>query len=201
MNGLILIIPVAAIAFVATNIDNLALLVVFLFRYRCHRVVVGAAYLVGLLLMGLLSVLLGLLASVVPIQFLGLLGLVPISIGAVGIFRLSRGPVLEDEISQEQLASTAAVFAATLLTQLGNGADTVLTFGALFADSLRAASLMIMFTIAVMGVLFLYVANYFVRNPLLGDLMQRHAHRVTPFVLIFVGLYILANTASDLVPD
>ena len=201
MNGLILIIPVAAFAFVATNIDNLALLVLFLFRYRCHREVVGIAYLVGLLLMGLLSVLLSLLASVVPIQFLGLLGLVPISIGAVGIFRLSRGPVLEDEISQEQSASAAAVFAATLLTQLGNGTDTVLTFGALFADSLRAASLMIMFTIAVMGVLFLCIANYFVRNPLLGDLMQRHAHRVTPFVLIFVGLYILANTASDLVPD
>ena len=195
-----MIILVAAAAFLATNMDNLALLVVFLLRYRCHRVVVGIAYLVGLSLVVLLSFLLSLLASAVPVQYLGLLGFVPISIGVVGIYRLIRGPAVENDFRQEQTASAAVVFVTTMFTQLGNSADTVLTFGPLFADSMRAASLMIMFTIAVMGVLFLYIANYSVRNPLLGDLIQRHAHRVTPFLLIVVGLYILANTASDLVP-
>jgi cadmium resistance protein CadD (predicted permease) len=142
-----------------------------------------------------------LLASAVPVQYLGLLGLVPISIGAVGLFRLSRGPAAANDSSHEQTASAAAVFAATLFTQLGNSTDTLLTFGPLFADSMRAASYMIMFTVAVMGALLLFAANYFVKHPLLSDPLQRHAHRVTPFVLIFVGLYILANTATDLVPD
>ncbi len=200
MNGLILILLVAAAAFLATNMDNLALLVVFLLRYRCHRVIVGIAYLVGLSLVVLLSFLLSLLASAVPVQYLGLLGLVPISIGVVGIYRLIRGPAAENDSSQEQTASAAAVFVATMFTQLGNSTDTLLTFGPLFADSMRTASYMIMFTIAVMGALFLFAANYFVKHPLLSDLLQRHAQRVTPFLLISVGLYILANTASDLVP-
>ena len=200
MNGLILIILVAAAAFLATNMDNLALLVVFLLRYRCHRVIVGIAYLVGLSLVVLLSFLLSLLASAVPVQYLGLLGFVPISIGVVGIYRLIRGPAPESDSRQEQTASAAAVFVTTMFTQLGNSTDTLLTFGPLFADSMRAASYMIMFTIALMGALFLFAANYFVKHPLLSDLLQRQAHRATPFLLIFVGLYILANTASDLVP-
>ena len=160
MNGLILIIFVAAAAFLATNTDNLALLVVFLLRYRCHRLVVGIAYLVGLSLVVLLSFLLSLLAGAVPVQYLGLLGFVPISIGVVGIYRLIRGPAAESDSRQEQTASAAAVFVATMFTQLGNSTDTLLTFGPLFADSMRAASYMIMFTIAVMGALFLLAANY-----------------------------------------
>ena len=47
--------------------------------------------------------------------------------------------------------SAASVFFVTLTTQLGNGADTVLTFAALFADSLPGADYLIVFTIAVMA--------------------------------------------------
>ena len=201
MNGLLLIIPVAAIAFVATNIDNLVLLVMFLLRYQSHRAVVRVAYLVGLSLIGLASFLIGLLAGSVPVHYLGLLGLVPISIGVAGIFSLIRGPGPQSETSHLQTMSAASVFFVTLTTQLGNGADTVLTFAALFADSLPGADYLIAFTIAVMAVLFLSIANYLISHPVLSNLMQRHAQRVTPFVLIFVGLYILVNTGTDLLPD
>lgn len=200
LNGLIVIIPFAAAAFVATNIDNLALLVLLLLRYRRHRAVVSVAYLVCLFLLGLISFLTSLLAGTVPVHYVGLLGLVPLSIGAIGIFRLVRGPVVEDETGQEKTMNATSVFIVALSAQLGNGADTVLTFGALFADSLRAASYLIMFTMAAMAVLFLGLANYFVKQPVLGELIQRHANRLTPFVLIFVGLYILANTGTDTLP-
>jgi cadmium resistance protein CadD (predicted permease) len=161
---------------------------------------VGVAYLVCLFLLGLVSFLTSLLAGTVPVHYVGLLGLVPISIGAVGIWRLARGPVIEDETGQEKTMNATSVFIVASSAQLGNGADTVLTFGALFADSLRAASYLIMFTMAAMAVLFLGLANYFVKQPVLSELIQRHAHRLTPFVLIFVGLYILANTATDTLP-
>jgi cadmium resistance protein CadD (predicted permease) len=39
---LLLIVPIAVGAFVATNLDNLALLAVFLVRYRHRTVIVGA---------------------------------------------------------------------------------------------------------------------------------------------------------------
>jgi len=201
LSSSLIIIVVAAGAFVATNIDNLVLLVMFFLRYRDRRLLVAAAYLVGLSLIGLVSYLISLLASTAPVHYLGLLGLVPISIGIIGIWRLASSSVAENEAAQEDTVGAAAVFAVTLSTQLGNGADTVLTFGSLFADSVPGADQLIVLTMAVMAVLFLCVANYFVNHPALSKLMQRHAHRVTPFLLMLVGIYILANTGTDLIPD
>jgi cadmium resistance protein CadD (predicted permease) len=196
----LLIIVIAAGAFVATNIDNLALLVMFLLRYRDQRLVVATAYLTGVSLLGIVSFTISLLASTAPVHYLGLLGIVPISIGAMGIWRLARGSVAQKENLQNESISAAAVFVVTLSTQLGNGTDTVLTFGSLFADSVPGADQLIMVTMAVMAVLFLWLANYCVKHPVFSDMMQRHAHRVTPFLLILVGAYILANTGTDLMP-
>ena len=195
-----MIVLVAAGAFVATNIDNLVLLVLFLLRYRDHRVVVGAAYLVCLFLLGLVGFLISLLANFAPVQYLGLLGFIPITIGAVGILSLVRGTAIENESPQAQTVGAASIFAVTLSTQLGNGADTMLTFGSLFGDSAPGADYLIMLTVAAMAVLFWFLANYLVNHPALSELMQRYAQRVTPFLLILVGLYILANTAADLAP-
>ena len=195
-----MIIVIAAGAFVATNIDNLALLVMFLLRYRDQRLVVATAYLIGVSIIGIVSFTISLLASTAPVHYLGLLGLVPISIGAMGIWRLTRGSVAQKETLQNESISAAAVFVVTLSTQLGNGTDTVLTFGSLFADSVPGADQLIMVTMAVMAVLFLWLANYCVKHPVFSDMMQRHAHRVTPFLLILVGAYILANTGTDLMP-
>ena len=91
-------------------------------------------------------------------------------------------------------------FMATLFIQLANGADTVITFGALFTDSTRSADLLIILTLAAMAVIFALVANYAIRHPAFGDFIERYAYRVTPFILIAVGSYILLNTATDLMP-
>lgn len=195
-----MIIVITAGAFIATNIDNLALLVMFLLRYRDHRLVITAAYLTGVSLIVAVSFTISLLASTAPVHYLGLLGLVPMSIGAMGIWRLARGSVVQKENLQNESISGAAVFVVTLSTQLGNGADTVLTFGSLFADSLPGTDQLIMVTMAVMALLFLWLAIYCVNHPAFSDGVQRHAHRVTPFLLILVGLYILANTGTDLLP-
>ncbi len=200
MIDLLLIILVSVGAFVATNIDNLVLLVMFLLRYRDRRVVVATAYLICLSLIGLVSFTISLLASTAPVHYLGLLGLVPISIGVMGIWRLARGSVVQKETVQDETISAAAVFVVTLSTQLGNGADTALTFASLFADSVPGADQLIIVTMAVMAILFLWLANYCVKHPVFSDAMQRHAHRVMPFLLILVGVYILANTGTDLMP-
>ena len=89
---------------------------------------------------------------------------------------------------------------ATLVSQLGNGADTIVILGVLFTDSMPSADILIIFTLAAMAVVFVLVGIYAVRHPALSEWIDHYAYRAMPFVLIIVGVYILANTASDLLP-
>ena len=140
-------------------------------------------------------------ADLAPIQYLGLLGIVPITIGAMGIVQMIRGVAANSETGEKQLGNVRSAFAATVLIQLSNGSDTVVTFAALFADSAAAFNLLIISTMVAMAIVFAISAMYAVRHPLLGEWIEKYGPRITPFILIFVGCYILLNTATDLLPE
>ncbi len=200
MNSLIAIIPIAAGAYVATNLDNFVLLVSMLARYRNRTSNVVAGYFSGILILGLIGFWIGKVANIVPVEYLGLLGLVPLSIGAVELIRLRRGKGKVTVAKETSVDGVQKVFMVTLISQVGNGADTIVVFGVLFTDSMPSADVLIILTLAAMDVIFVLAGIYSVRHPALSEWIDRYAYRATPFVLIIVGIYILANTASDLLP-
>ena len=201
MNSLITIVPIAASAYVATNLDNFILLVSLLARYRNHTAKVVAGYFVCMMIVGFTGYWIGAAASVAPVEYLGLLGIVPISIGAYELVQLRRGTVKTTVATDKSAGGVQKVFMTTLISQLGNGADTIVIFGVLFTDSMPSADMLIILTLAAMAVTFVIVGIYAVRHPALNKWVDRYAHRAMPFVLIIVGVYVLANTASDLLPD
>ena len=201
MHNLILIVPVAAGAFVATNLDNFVLLVTFLVRYRHRPLIVTAAYIASISLLGLVSFGIGRGAEIAPVELLGWLGLIPIGLGTAGVIRLIRDKTADSTIREASVGSGKTAFLATLTSQVGNGADSIITFGALFADSNPASDTLIIFTFAAMTVIFLAGAHYAIRHPAVKASIENHAHRITPFILIIVGAYILADTATDLLPN
>jgi cadmium resistance protein CadD (predicted permease) len=201
MNSLIAIVPIAAGAYVATNLDNFILLVSLLARYRIHTTNVVAGYFSFMLILGFVSFWIGKAADFAPVEYLGLLGFVPISIGAVELVRLRRGKGKVTVAEEKSVDGAQKVFMATLVSQLGNGADTIVMFAVLFSDSMPSADILIIFTLSAMAVIFVLVGIYAVRHPALSEWIDRYAYRAMPFVLIIVGVYILANTASDLLPD
>ena len=197
MSSLILIVPVAVGAFVATNLDNLALLAALLARYRHRALIVGAAYFASVLTLGLSGYGIGRAAEFVPVNYLGWLGLIPIGLGLVGVINLFRENMPSHTTREQALGGGGAAFLATLASQLGNGVDTILTFGALFADSNRASDTLIGITVAAMTVLFFAGARYAVGHAALEKSIEKYAQRITPFILIIVGAYIVADTATD----
>ena len=197
MNSLVLIVPVAVGAFVATNLDNLALLAGLLARYQHRVLIVGTAYIISVLMLGLGGYGVAHAAEIAPVEYLGWLGLIPIGLGTVGVIDLFRKNTSSYTIRENTFGSGSAAFLATLASQLGNGVDTVLTLGALFADSNPVSDAIIGITVAAMAVLFLAAAHYAVGHPAIEKSIQKHAHRVTPFMLIIVGAYILVDTATD----
>ncbi len=201
MNSLIAIIPIAAGAYVATNLDNFILLVSLLARYRNHTSNVVAGYFACMLILGFVGYSLGAAANIVPVEYLGLLGFVPISIGAFELIQLRGGKAKVTMTEEKSVAGVQKVFLATLISQLGNGADTVVIFGVLFTDSNASADILIILTLVAMAVIFVLVGIYAVRHPALSKWIDRYAYRAMPFVLIIVGIYILANTVTDMLPD
>ncbi len=200
MNTVIAIIPIAAGAYVATNLDNFILLVSLLARYRKHTSSVVAGYFACMLILGFAGFWIGAAADNAPVEYLGLLGFVPIAIGVVELYRMRNGHATAVVSNENPVDGVQKVFMATLLSQLGNGADTIVVFGVLFTDSMPYADHLIILTLAAMAVIFALVGIYAVRHPALSKWIDRYAYRAMPFVLIIVGIYILANTATDLLP-
>ncbi len=201
MNSLITIIPIAAGAYVATNLDNFILLVSLLARYRNPTSNVVAGYFTCMQILGFVGLWIGKAANIVPVEYLGLLGFVPISIGAVELIQLRRGKAKVTVAKEKSVDGVQKVFMTTLFSQLGNGADTIVVFGVLFIDSMPSADILTILTLAAMAVIFVFVGIYAVRHPALCEWIDRYAYRAMPFVLIIVGVYILANTATDLLPE
>jgi cadmium resistance protein CadD (predicted permease) len=200
VNAALIIVPVTAGAFIATNLDNLVLLVSLLSRYRDNRLAVIGAYFSCALILGLLGFSVAAAADMAPVQYLGLLGLVPITIGVTGIVRLVNDQTEGPSVANSDSGRVRSAFAATFLVQLSNGTDTVITLGALFADSSATSNTLIMLTLAAMAAIFAAIAVYALQHPLLSRRIDRYGPVVTPLILIIVGVYILANTATDLLP-
>ena len=200
MAEILIIIAVTAGAFIGTNLDNLVLLVALYARYKHHPGLVASAYIAGMILIAAISIAIGVVGEFIPIAYLGFLGVIPMILGVVALIQLARGTQPGIDGSVTIYASSQAIFITVVMTQLSNSADSIITFSALFADSLDAADYLIAPTFLAMSGIFAWLAYYSQSHPGLSRVLNRYAHYLTPFILILVGFYILANTASDLAP-
>ena len=200
MTEILIIIAVTAGAFIATNLDNLVLLVALYSRYKQHSGLVVFGYITGMIIIGAISVAVGEVGDFIPVTYLGYLGVIPIMLGVAALISLARGTQGGEKGSFAIDNSSRAIFVTVVLTQLSNSADSIITFSALFADSLDATDYLIAPTFLAMSGIFAWLAYYLQNHRSLGQVLDRYGHYLTPFILILVGFYILANTASDMTP-
>jgi len=200
MIDVLTIIAVTADAFVGTNLDNLILLVALYSRFPRRTATVATGYVGGMLLIGAISVVVGEGGSFIPLDSLGMLGVVPIALGIMALFQLFQNRQSGEAVKLASEVSNKTVFFSVLTTQLSNGADSIITFSIFLAESTDAADYLIALTFLGMTGVFAWLAYHLLRHRRLSDVVDRYGHYVTPFILIMVGVYVLSNTASDLVP-
>jgi len=191
------ILVVTAGAFAATNLDNLLLLVALNTRHADRPLPVLAGYFAAMLAVGALALAVGKLAGNAPVQYLGLLGVVPMGIGAVSLVRLFRP---SPGRGTDEPGSGGAAFATTMTTQLSNGTDTVVTFSILFADSNDTGDFLVALAFVIMLCVFAAIAFHASRHDRLRRLLHGYGQYAMPFILIAVGLYVLSNTGLDVRP-
>ncbi len=205
MVGALTMVVLAAGTFAATNVDNLVLLVGWMLSGRVprHHIFIGYGLGMGALLA--IAFGLGFSSNAIPVQYLGYLGIIPILLGAKMLVDLRResappGGALQfaGDVDTVQRPATQGSIFAIASTQLANGVDTILVFSPLLADSRGDIDYLIVGCFVVMVAVWFGVAQ----------LLTLHASRLkgvaiagrwlAPLVMILVGLYILDNTATDL---
>lgn len=185
-------------SFAATNVDNLALLVSWLLAGRNRSGTVLVGHLLGMLTILVLTMAFGLGAHLFPLEYVGYLGVVPIMLGLKGLYELFRRH--GETHSASGTANRHVTPLSIAATQVANGVDTILIFGPLLADSELGVDLIMIGGFVVMTFFWFGLARLLERHAVRLTLLERWGHWVAPIVLILVGLYILDNTRTDVLP-
>jgi len=193
---LLFLVGIAVVAFTSTNIDDLFVVLAFFAtpHFRSRDVVLGQFIGIAVLLGA--SAMLSLVSLIVSEACVGLLGLVPISIGGRKLFDLWRGE--ESGARGEVMHTPRPRFRALTVAAvtIANGGDNIVVYTPLFAGMAGYELAWTGLVSAAMTALWCGVAYRMVTHPTLGVSIRRYGHRVVPFVLIALGVLILHDAGS-----
>ncbi|MBE9160437.1 cadmium resistance transporter [Nodosilinea sp. LEGE 06152] len=187
----------AVIAFVATNLDDFVLLMVFFsqvpsrFSYRqiFWGRYLGFAALVALSLPGFFG------GLVLPKACTGLLGLVPIALGCKQLLK-PEGETEVQLVTAPKLPLVNAQMAAIAGITLANGGDNIGIYVSLFAGQTWAELGLTLLGFGVLVALWYWLAQALVSHPLVRNRLSAVGHRSMPLVLIGLGLFILIDSET-----
>jgi cadmium resistance protein CadD (predicted permease) len=179
--------------FVSTNVDNLAILVGWLLSGRVAHSHVAAGYALSVTTVIFISAVLGLSSKVIPVQWIGWLGIVPILLGVYALRAQFRG--VDDEAVPE-VAGNAAMFGVAA-TMIANSVDTVIVLAPLLVDTQDRIDPVLIGGFALMGVAWFALASLLSKSAAGMVAIRRIAGWVAPLIMIAIGIYIISDTATD----
>lgn len=202
MSGLINAIPTGVSAFIATNLDDLVILTLLFSQvnntFRRRHIIAGQ-YLgfSALVITSLLGFLMGL---VLPQNWIGLLGIVPI---ALGMNRLFNDDNDSSSFDEEETQTPQPSFLTSFLSPqacgvaaitFSNGSDNIGIYLPLFAKSdLGSLSIILIVFFILVGV-WCYITYQFTQQPMLAEILTRYGNYFVPFVLIGLGIFIVLDS-------
>lgn len=187
-------IGLAVVTFVITNIDDLLILSIYFTapNFKGRNIIVGQFF--GIAILILLSLSGVVLGNFLSDRWISLLGILPIIVGIKEL--LSNDGEEEDDIP---IRSSHFQFLNVALVTIANGGDNIGVYIPLFASlpDYTIVGLYILIFIVLTGVL-CAVAYYLTNHPKIKSHAERWGHRILPYFLIVLGLYILRDFAFSL---
>lgn len=181
-------------AFVATNIDDIFVLMIFFSsrRFLVRDVVLGQYLGIGILIG--ISAIGSIIAFIIPLYVIGLMGFVPIVIGIIRLLHLKNGEKVPERVTAGKKGSYWSFLTVAAVT-FSNGGDNIGVYTPLFAKyNDFGAVITIVSTFMIMTGLWCLIGYYLVRHPLIARRLRNTGHIVLPFVLIGLGIYILLDS-------
>jgi cadmium resistance protein CadD (predicted permease) len=189
------IVGIGATAFMATNIDDLLILIAFFAnsRYPLPQIVFGQyAGMGSLLALGFVG---SLIALIVPNNLIGLIGIFPIVIGIKELLELLKNGDNEESSKQQSRSRVIAYLPfLTVAAVTFSGGEEIGVYTSVFAIYHEVSEIItILLVVMVLTGLWCAVAYYLVNRPLIASRVKRIGTVALPFVLIGLGLYILVE--------
>jgi len=191
-------------AFSATNIDDLAILLLLFSQekstFRNQQILFGQYLGFAVLVIASLPGFFG--GLVISKHWIGLLGMIPISLGL--LYLLNRQIDEGKEIAVATEPDEDSIFANLISPEtytvaaitVANGTDNISTYVPLFANS-SLASLILILCVFFLGVgVWCYLAEKLTRNLAVADFLIRYSNAVVPFFLIGLGVFIVLDSQA-----
>ena len=203
MNQLVTAIPTGLAAFTATNIDDLVILSLFFSQvnktFRSRHIYIGQYLGFAVLVLASLTGFFG--GLVVPSNWIGLLGLMPI---ATGLSRLLSKE--SDSVESETVVTQKSAIASFISPQtysvaavtIANGSDNIGIYMPLFANSTWESLLIILGIFFSLVGVWCYAAYTLTRLPAINQVITPHSNALVPFVLIALGAYIVWESGASI---
>jgi cadmium resistance protein CadD (predicted permease) len=140
-----------------------------------------------------------LLSALISPRYLGLAGFAPVALGLVKLWEISRRQALVDAPAPSQAERRSNALGKTLsvtVATLGNSSDALGVWTPVMAIHARSAIPLFGLTFAAMTGLWCFAAFWLVHHPTLGAPIRRFAHLFVPFVLLGLGVFVLASAGS-----
>jgi len=183
----------AAGVFAGTNVDDIIVLTVLFLSARASgrpkpwQIWVGQYAGIGVLVA--VSALGALGLALVPDEWVGLLGVVPIALGVRGLIGAIRTGGDGDE--SPVAAGTALAVAGVTVA---NGADNIAVYTPMFRTLGAAGSVVVVLVFAVLTAAWCAAAAWLGSHRRIIDLVRRSGHWLVPLVFIAIGLVILLES-------
>jgi cadmium resistance transport/sequestration family protein len=191
---------------VATNIDDIIILLLFFTqvdaKFRRRHIVFGQYLGFTLLIIASLPGFFG--GLVVPPEWIGLLGLLPIAIGLKQLADrqedTTQVQTVTSDLEPSSPSNSAVSFLSSVLNPqtykvaavtVANGGDNISIYIPLFAGNTLISLGVILGVFFIMVGVWCAIAYRLTRQPTIARVLSRYGHAVVPFVLIGLGLFIM----------
>ncbi|MEH2062980.1 MAG: cadmium resistance transporter [Nostoc sp.] len=196
----------AIVAFIATNIDDIIILLIFFSQvnvnFRPRHILLGQYLGFAAIIIASLPGFFG--GLVVHREWIGLLGLLPIVIGIQQLVSRKEENITVQTVSSDFSQSTPTnpvlAFILSVLhpqtykvaaVTIANGGDNISIYIPLFAGHDLASLGVILSIFFIMVGIWCAIAYFLSRQPTIGNILSRYGEAVVPFVLICLGLFIM----------
>ena len=195
-------VAVGIMLFASTNIDDIFLTMAFFADPRLDRRAVVAGKFLGIGVIVAVSVAAAACAMAVPPEWVALLGLAPLGLGLHRLWSAWRAPPAETD-ADDGVPAAAGSLVAQACSVAGvtaaNGGDNLGVYVPVFTEQFQAIpTFAVIFT--VMTGLWCMGGNLLVNHRLIAATMRRLAGKLLPWVLIVLGLCILAGARGLVIP-
>ncbi len=195
------VLGIGATAFVATNIDDLVILIAFFansYRFPLPQIILGQyAGMGALLAIGIAG---SLIALVVPNNLIGLIGFLPIGIGIKELLELLKnGDNNEVVLSAKQPLQSDRFLSAylpllTVAAVTFSGGEEIGVYTSVFTTYHEVSEIIIIvLAVIVLTGLWCMIAYWLVKHPISASSIKCIGTVALPFILIGLGIYILAE--------